>query len=41
MKHDNITDIATYMLCHATELGERILLFEALFPQPWFRSSRW
>ena len=25
MKHDNITDIATYMVCHATELGERIL----------------
>jgi superfamily II DNA or RNA helicase len=25
MKHDNITDIATYLRCHAKELGERIL----------------
>ena len=25
MKHDNITDVATYMRAHAAELGERIL----------------
>jgi hypothetical protein len=25
MKHDNITDIATYLRAHAVELGERIL----------------
>ena len=25
MKHDNITDIATYLRCDADEIGERIL----------------